>query len=101
MSTQYISNEKVYGGNTVDIKTSGTVDSVPMFNWKNPLFEYCADNWVRTEDITKYNLEGNAIEARDVIGNYQSEIYGLDDNLVVAKGVNTRYYEMGCVHQSY
>lgn len=79
----------------IDIRTSGVVDGVPLFNWKNPFFEYAQVAWVRTEDITKYNLEGAAIEARDVLGNYQAEIYGKDDNLVVAKGVNTRYYEMG------
>jgi hypothetical protein len=82
-------------GNDVDIKTSGVVDDVALFNWENPFFEYCKNNWIRTEDVTKYNNMGAAVEARDIIGNYQAELYAYNDNVVVAKGVNTRYYEMG------
>lgn len=81
--------------NDVDIKKSGTVDQVPLFNWTDPFFEYCNHNWVRTEDVTKYNLNGAAVEARDILGNHQAEVYGYNNNIVVAKGVNTRYYEMG------
>lgn len=80
---------------SVDIKQSGTVDNVPLYNWSNPFFEYCQNKWMRTEDITQYNRDGDPVEARDVIGNYQAEIYGLNDNLVIAKGANARYYEMG------
>lgn len=85
------------GGNTpnVDIQQSGLVDNVPLFNWSSPFFEYCVKNWVRTEEVTKYNLSGTAVEARDILGNHQAEIYGYKDNVVTAKGVNTRYYEMG------
>lgn len=79
----------------VNIKTSGVVDNVPIFNHQNPFFEYCQNKWVRTEDITRYNINGNPVEARDVLGNYQAEIYGHQDNLVVAKGANANYYEIG------
>lgn len=79
----------------VDIKNSGLVDNVPLFNWNNPYFEYCDHNWIRTEDVTKYNLGGAAVEARDILGNYQAELYAYNDNVVTAKGVNTQYYEMG------
>lgn len=79
----------------VDIKNSGAVDNVALFNYNDPYFEYCDRNWVRTETVTKYNLAGAAIEAKDILGNHQAEIYGYKDNLVVAKGINTRYYEMG------
>lgn len=79
----------------VAIKESGIVDNVPLFNWENPFFEYCDVKWVRTEDVTKYNLGGAAVEARDILGNHQAEIYGYHDNVVTAKGVNTKYYEMG------
>ncbi|WMX16223.1 hypothetical protein [Aureispira sp. CCB-E] len=79
----------------VDIQQSGLVNDVPLFNWDNPFFEYCKHNWIRTEDVTKYNLAGAAVEARDILGNYQAEVYGYNDNVVTAKGVNTQYYEMG------
>ncbi len=79
----------------VDIKNSGIIDNVSLFNWQNPFFEYCNQNWVRTGNVTKYNLDGTAIEARDVLGNHQVEIYGYNDNLIVANGVNTKYYEIG------
>lgn len=79
----------------VDIKSSGIVDNVSLFNWKSPYFEYCDQKWIRTEDVTKYNLGGAAVEARDILGNYQAEVYGYNDNVVTAKGVNTKYYEMG------
>jgi len=81
--------------NEVDIATSGTVDNVALYNWKNPFAEYCSDNkWIRTQDVTKYQIGGAAVEARDVIGTYQSSIYGYDNNLVIAQGVNTQYHEM-------
>lgn len=80
----------------VDIRTSGIVDEVALFNWQNPFIEYCeTTKWVRTQDITKYRLGGQSVESRDVLGNYQAALYGYNDNLVTAQGVNTTYYEFG------
>ncbi|WMX17579.1 hypothetical protein [Aureispira sp. CCB-E] len=82
--------------NEVDIRTSGVVDNVVLFNWENPFREYIATSrWIRTQDITKYRLGGQSVESRDVLGNYQAALYGYDDNLVTAQGVNTTYYEFG------
>lgn len=80
----------------VNIRTSGVVDDVALFNWKSPFVEYITTSkWVRTQDITKYRLGGQSVESRDVLGNYQAALYGYDDNLVTAQGVNTTYYEFG------
>lgn len=81
--------------NEVDVKTSGTVDNVALYNWKNPFVEYASNNkWIRTQDVTKYQIGGAAVEARDVLGTYQASIYGYDNNLVIAQAANTQYHEL-------
>jgi hypothetical protein len=80
----------------IDIRKSGTIDNVPLFDWRNPFTEYMSESkWVRTQDITKYHLGGQTVESRDVLGNYQSSLYGYEDNLVTAVGVNAKHYELG------
>ncbi|WP_264793711.1 hypothetical protein [Aureispira anguillae] len=82
--------------NEVDIRKSGTVDAVSLFNWKNPFIEYSSENrWIRTQDITKYQIGGTPVESRDVLGTYQATLYGYRNDLVIAQGVNTQYYEIG------
>jgi hypothetical protein len=80
----------------IDIRKSGTIDNVPLFDWRNPFTEFMLESkWVRTQDITKYHLGGQTVESRDVLGNYQSSLYGYEDNLVTAVGVNAKHYELG------
>jgi hypothetical protein len=79
-----------------DIRTSGVLNAVSLFNWENPFVQYVeGSKWVRTQDISKYRLGGQAVESRDVLGNYQAALYGYGDNLVTAQAANAKYYEVG------
>ena len=79
-----------------DIRTSGVLNEVALFNWENPFVQYVeGSKWVRTQDISKYRLGGQAVESRDVLGNYQAALYGYGDNLVTAQAANAKYYEVG------
>lgn len=80
----------------VDLKKSGLINNVPLFNWKNPFMESCDESkWIRSSDASKYHIGGQMVESRDVLGNYQASLYGYNDNLVKAQGVNTTHYELG------
>ncbi|MGH1337451.1 MAG: hypothetical protein ACRBFS_15110, partial [Aureispira sp.] len=79
-----------------DTRSSGVLNNVTLFNWENPFAQHVpSSNWVRTQDISKYRLGGQAVESRDVLGNYQAALYGYGDNLVTAQAANAKYYEVG------
>lgn len=79
-----------------DIRSSGVLNAVTLFDWADPFVQYVeGSKWVRTQDISKYRLGGQAVESRDVLGNYQAALYGYGDNLVTAQAANAKYYEVG------
>lgn len=79
-----------------DIRSSGVLNGVTLYNWQDPFVQYVeGSKWVRTQDISKYRLGGQAVESRDVLGNYQAALYGYGDNLVTAQAANAKYYEVG------
>ena len=80
----------------VNIKSDGIYNAMPLFNWKDPFWEYC-DNmhgWKKTNEITKYAANGEETENRDILGNYSTALYGYKNNVPTAVAANARYYEI-------
>ena len=80
----------------VDIRTEGTFDNLPLFNWKNPFFLQSSkgENWRFSEEITAFNPNSEEVENRNVIGIYNSALFGFNDNLAIAVGANARKSEI-------
>ncbi|MBI3234255.1 MAG: hypothetical protein HYZ42_09480, partial [Bacteroidetes bacterium] len=49
--------------------------------------------WASTGTLTKVMPDGKEVESKDALGIYSSEIYGYNNNLVVANAVNARFNE--------
>ena len=81
---------------TVDLRKDGIVNGMPLFNWKNPFFVQtpAGSAWKHSSETTKYGVNGEAVESRDVLGLYSSALYGYKDNLPIAVAANARHYEV-------
>ena len=65
-----------------------------MFNWRYKGL-LAPERWKKTASITQYNDESTELENRDILGRYSAALYGYQDQLNVAVGVNTTYEELG------
>ena len=81
----------------INTQIDGTMDEVPLFNWKNPFLAYSSpyNNWKRTSEITKYNTDGTELETRNIIDIYSSAVYGYENNLPIAVANNSSHHEVG------
>jgi len=91
----YVDNRKQ--SSPINPKIDGTMDEVPLFNWKNPLLAYSSayERWKRSSEITKYNTDGTELETRNIIGIYSSAVYGYENNLPIAVANNSAHHEVG------
>ena len=55
-----------------------------LFDWNGPNFE----NWIPQNTITKYDVDGNALESYDAIGVFSSTEYGYNGHLPTSVAVN-------------
>lgn len=78
----------------VDLRYDGTFP-LEMFNWEDPASHECTDRWRKVEEVTKYGVNGAAIESRDALGIYSSALYGYNNHLPIAVAANAGYYEVG------
>jgi len=95
----YVADRKAYdksASSPVDLRKDGIVDNVPLFNWQNPFFVHtpAGSAWKHSSETTKYGVNGEAVESRDVLGLYSSALYGYRDNLPIAVAANARHYEV-------
>lgn len=69
----------------VDIRNDGTYD-LTMFDWSSSSFPLATSNhnWKLTNEMTKYDKNGNEVENRNILGQYSSAIFGYDGNLSIA-----------------
>jgi hypothetical protein len=76
------------------INTDGTYDNFTLFDWSdNPAATN--DNWTQTSTVTKYSPYGYALESKNALEIYGSELYGYNHSTVTATAANARYLEMG------
>lgn len=66
-----------------------------LFKWEEPLTVHCDSNWVRANEITRYDAYNHDVENRDALGIYSAALYSFKGKLPVAVGVNTKYSEFG------
>lgn len=92
----YVDERKQTSPN-VNLRTDGTFDDVPLFDWKNAYMTKCDafSGWKNTETVTRYANNGDAVESRNIIGQYGSALYGYNGSLPIAVAQNARYCEIG------
>lgn len=62
--------ERIYNGGVFD-------EPLPMFDWNaNTQVNGSNGNWIKTNEITKYSPNGNALEERNVLGIYSTAKFG-------------------------
>lgn len=86
------------GENTnYDLRTDGAFNAMPIFDWENPFFPQSngAGKWKKTNEITKYGINGEEVENRDIIGLYSSALYGYNYNVPIAVASNAARHEIG------
>ncbi|MEO0775777.1 MAG: hypothetical protein AAF146_04415 [Bacteroidota bacterium] len=76
----------------VNLETDGTF-TLEAFDWSNPFIEECTD-WRLVEETTKYGPNGEGLETKNILGIYNSALYGYGDYLPTAVGANARHYEI-------
>lgn len=86
-----------YSGDTTFIRKDGAyVRFNPLWKFNaNGLYKDASSDWVAASKITNYSLTGKPVESMDALGNYTCEIYGYQDNLVVAAASNAKLNEIG------
>lgn len=82
---------------TTFIRKDGVYEAfTPLWKFNNSgLYKYQTKNWVAASKITNYSSTGKPIESVDALGNYTSEVYGYNDNLVVAAASNAKVSDIG------
>lgn len=76
----YVYKEAIVGGATGaerNYKDAGTYTMVP-FNWKNNS-QNDATKWVKTNTVTQYSPNGDALEEQDALGIYSSAKFGYNN----------------------
>jgi YD repeat-containing protein len=62
------------------------------FNWTNPASSNAA--WIKTAEVTLYDVNSKALEGTDVNGNYTATHMGYNNTKVVLSGSPAKYYEV-------
>jgi YD repeat-containing protein len=78
-----------------DVKTSDgltTPSNFVEFNWSAPASSNAS--WIKTSDITLYDVNSKALEAKDVNSNYSATHMGYNNTKVVLSGGPANYYEI-------
>ncbi len=74
-----------------DISTDGEYTKFNFFDWDDPSADTC---WAWSNEITRYNPAGFAIESTNPLDIYASALFGYDNALQVATSSNAKYTEM-------
>ncbi len=92
----YVENREQDGDadGEVDLQTDG-VYTLELFDWEDPTTNECTQRWRKVEEVTKYSINGAAIESKDALGIYSSALYGYNNYLPIAVAANAGYYEVG------
>ncbi len=86
-----------YQGDTTFIRKDGAYKNfVPYwsFNSSGWLQKSTNKRWVKSSTVTQYNKTGKPVEAVDALNNATAELYGYDENYVVATASNAQLKEI-------
>lgn len=83
--------ERMYGNRT-DLSSDGTF-ILHGLNWENASLD-AVPEWTRANTVTSYSPNGQEAENRDVLGIHSASLYGYGGQLLVARGIDTKFTEM-------
>jgi hypothetical protein len=96
----YLTNRTGLQASGPDIRKNGTYRSmIPYWNYSggtsgwNPLGIY-NPSWVTTGNTTLFDAQGNGLESRDPLGNYQSAAFGFNNAVATAVAKNAMQREI-------
>ncbi len=96
-SYKYLTNRSQsssYGNS--NIREDGIYTSYsPFWEFIDGVLKINSNNWTNTNKVTKYNVYGVEIENVDPLNRYSSAVYGYNQSLPIAVGVNSEYRELG------
>lgn len=75
-----------------DLSESGIYEDFRPFNWQD-----LNDNgvWTKTSEMTKYSPFGDALESKNALEQYTSELKGYNNTVTIATAQNARHDEIG------
>lgn len=79
--------------NNIDIRNDGIFEDFEMFNWEeNGIYQM--ERWRNVNTMTRYNPSSYELENQDILDRNSSALYGYNNQLPIATGVNMAYEEM-------
>lgn len=81
----------------VDLKNDGVMNDVKLFDWNHILAQEngCNTNWVKTDQITLKNPSSTAVETKNILGAYSSQLFGRNGTEAIAVAGNAKNTEIG------
>ena len=79
----------------LDLREDGTFSQVPVFNFQNLIFDYCAGKWTLENEVTRYSPYSYELENRDVLEVHSAALYGYGGQWPIAVARNAQYREIG------
>lgn len=88
-------NQSFTQGNS-NIRNDGFFTSFsPFYKLENNKWQIDKQNWTFTSSVEAFSPFGQALETRDALDRYTSSVFGYNQTLAKAVGVNTRYRQLG------
>ena len=89
--------------NNTNIRKDGVYEKFDPFwspngggNWSKPTdLNSPSPKWTWASEVTEYSPYGYEVENKDALGRYSAAVYGYNNTLPVAVGVNTKYRQFG------
>jgi hypothetical protein len=98
MQHAFLTQRKQTGthANATRADQDGTYEHFFEFDWGNGITNpsFSAPGWRWTENVTKYNPYGFAVESKNALDIYSSALYGYGSSLATAVAQNASYYEI-------
>lgn len=87
-------------GESTQIDEDGVYEYFQLFNWKSPTSndntlrnDEVNKDWIWTDEVTQYSPYGFALESRNVLDIYSTEMLGYANSVMVSVATNSRYME--------
>jgi hypothetical protein len=78
----------------VNLREDGTFGNVPIFNFNGLIFTACGQEWVRTNEVVRYQPGGQETENRNVLDVYSAALFGYGGGIPIAVASNARQHEL-------
>lgn len=83
-----------FNAHPVNTAKHGTY-KLTLFDWDNPFYSDCDANWVKVNEVTKYNPYGFETENKDVLNISSSALYSYKSSVPIAVAQNAKQTEIG------